>query len=205
MVYGGSMGGFGTGSVASDKPQMFAMAAPFLGCVDLSGRAADFRNLPFYIVIGELDMEMCNKPAKATAKALKEAGCEVTFLELSGKGHEVPPKEFPPFMMKFAQTKRNMHAKKIARATGSGRWYWLDAAGPFEAEISGQTISIKGKTGATVYLSDRMMDLEQPVKVVMDGTTKFEGKVERSLAVMMEEIDATGDRGRTYTAKVEAR
>ncbi|KAF0241728.1 MAG: hypothetical protein FD180_4287 [Planctomycetota bacterium] len=205
MVYGGSMGGFGTGSVASDKPQMFAMAAPFLGCVDLTNRAADFRNLPFYVVIGELDMEMCNKPAKATVKALKAAGCEVTFLELPGKGHEVPPKEFPPFMAKFAKTTRNMHAKKIARATGSGRWYWLDATGPLEAEISGQTITIRGTTGATVYLSDRMLDLEQPVKVVVEGETKFEGKVERLLAVMMEEIDATGDRGRTYSAKVEAR
>ena len=205
MIYGGSMGGFGTGSVVSDKTQMFAMAAPFLGCVDLSGRAADFRNLPFYIVIGALDADYCNKPAKATAKALKEAGCEVTFLELAGKGHEVPPKEFPPFMAKFAKTKRNLFAKKIARAKGDGRWYWLDAAGPFEAEISGQTITIKGTSGATVYLSDRMMDLEQPVKVVIDGETKFEGKVERSLAVMMDEIEATGDRGRTYSAKVEAR
>jgi dipeptidyl aminopeptidase/acylaminoacyl peptidase len=116
MIYGGSMGGFGTGAVASSKPWMFAMAAPFLGCSDLTGRGADFRNLPFYMVIGELDMEYCNKPAKATAKELKEAGCELTFLELAGKGHEVPPKEFPPFMAKYAKTTRNMHAKKIARA-----------------------------------------------------------------------------------------
>ena len=160
---------------------------------------------PWIVVIGELDMPMCNTPAKATVKALKDAGCDVTFFELSGKGHEVPPKEFPAFMAKFAQAKRNMFAKKIARAKGTGRWYWLDAAGPLEAEISGQTITITGTTSATVYLSDRMVDLEQPVKVVIGGETKFEGKVERNLAVMMEEIDATGDRGRTYTAKVEAR
>ena len=98
-----------------------------------------------------------------------------------------------------------MHAKKIARAQGSGRWYWLDATGPLEAEISGQTITIKGTKGATVYLSDRMVDLEQPVKVVIEGETKFEGKVERNLGVMMDEIDGTGDRGRTYTGRVEVR
>jgi hypothetical protein len=81
----------------------------------------------------------------------------------------------------------------------------MDATGPFEAEISGQTVTIKGTKSATVFLSDRMMDLEQPVKVVIDGETKFEGKVDRNMAVMMEEIEATGDRGRTYTARVEAK
>ncbi|MCE9584712.1 MAG: prolyl oligopeptidase family serine peptidase [Planctomycetes bacterium] len=205
MVYGGSMGGFGTGTAVSQKPTFFAMAAPFLGCVDLSSRAADFKNLPFYVVIGELDMEMCNKPAKATVKALKDAGCEVTFKELSGKGHEVPPKEFPEFIARFARAKRDMFAKKLGRAAGAGRWYWLDASGPLEAEISGQTITIKGPTSATVYLSDRMMDLDQPVKIVLNGDTKFEGKVERSLSILMGEIDATGDRGRTYVAKAEAK
>lgn len=202
MIYGGSMGGFGTGSVAADRTWMFAMAAPFLGCVDLSNRAKDFKNLPFYVVIGQLDMDMCNKPAKATVKALQEAGCEVTFKELEGKGHEVPPKEFPGFMAKFAGTKRNMFAKAIARTSGKGRWYWIDAAGPFEAAISGQTVTITGATTATVYLSDRMMDLEQPVKVVVNGETKFEGKVERSLSVMVDEVEQSGDRGRTYVAKV---
>ncbi len=203
MVYGGSMGGFGVGSVAAERPTVFAMAAPFLGCTDLSNRAADFRNLPFYIVIGQIDMEAMNKPAKATAKALKEAGGDVTFIEQPGKGHEVPPKEYPPLMAKFGKTTRNMFAKKIARAQGSGRWYWLDAAGPLEAEIAGQTVTIKGPASATVYLSDRMVDMEQAVKVVVNGETKFEGRVERALSVMMAEIGETGDRGRVYTGRVE--
>ncbi|MCC6739404.1 MAG: prolyl oligopeptidase family serine peptidase [Planctomycetia bacterium] len=205
MVYGGSMGGFGASAMASERPTAFAMAAPFLGCSDLSGRAADFRNLAFYIEIGEVDMDAMNKPSKATAKALKEAGCDVTFIEQAGKGHEVGPKEYPPFMAKFAKTTRNMHAKKLTRAQGNGRWYWLDAPGPLEATIEGQTVTLQGPDSATVWLSDRMLDLEQPVKIVVNGATKFEGKVSRSLAVMMDEIEATGDRGRTYTARVEAK
>ncbi len=205
LIYGGSMGGFGASSVAAERPTVFAMAAPFLGSIDLSDRAADFRNLPFYIEIGQLDMEAMNKPAKATAKALKDAGCDVTFIEQAGKGHEVHPKEYPPFMAKFAKTTRNMFAKKLSRAKGSGRWYWLDAAGPLEAVIEGQTVTITGPASATVYLSDRMMDLEQPVKVVVNGETKFEGKVERALSVMMAEIGETGDRGRVYTARVEVK
>ena len=50
-----------------------------------------------------------------------------------------------------------------------------------------------------------MLDLDQPIKIVLNGETKFEGKVERSLAILMSEIDETGDRGRTYCAKAETR
>ena len=66
-------------------------------------------------------------------------------------------------------------------------------------------MAIKGPSGATVWLSDRMVDLDQPVKIVLNGETKFEGKVERSLAVMMGEIEASGDRGRTYVGRVEVK
>ena len=77
------------------------------------------------------------------------------------------------------------------------RLYWLerdaDAVKPSEiyaAHVDGQTITIETPaTGSlTLRLSDALLDLDQPVKVVADGKVIFEGKVPRSFAAVEQSL-----------------
>lgn len=204
VVYGGSMGGYGVCSTITARTDFFAAACPFIGCSDLTGYAENFSNVCFYIVVGEKDPYVDNKAAKLTSDRLKELGYDVTFREMKDKGHEVPPSEYPPLVAKLKKTSRNMYAPKLHRGNGSGRWYWLECGGDSDGEYAGQTVTVKGNVSA-VYLSDRMMDLDKPVKIVQDGEVKFEGMVKRSLALMLKEVDDTRDRGRVFSAKVDIR
>lgn len=201
-LYGGSMGGFGVCQFAVEKPEVWAAAAPFIGCSDLTDYASSFRNIPFYIVIGEKDMEAMNRGARATAAKLKELGFDVTFREQKGKGHEVPPSEYPPLMKKFAATTRNLHAPHISRARGTGVWGWLDGSGDLDGVAAGQTLTITGPSSVRVLLSDRLADLDKPVVVILNGTRVFEGKVERSLAFLVRHVEETGDTARTFCNEI---
>lgn len=99
------------------------------------------------------------------------------------------------------------------RPIDQGWWYWTHLTkgkGSWKAEVKeGNRIEIETKPAADgkieeleLWLHDRLVDLDKPVTVVLDGKTVFEGRVERSIGAMLEAVRETGDRGRIYQAKV---
>lgn len=47
-----------------------------------------------------------------------------------------------------------------------------------------------------VHLSGRLVDLDQPVEVRVNGKRRFQGKVTRDGLALLRHVRATGDRGR---------
>jgi hypothetical protein len=89
------------------------------------------------------------------------------------------------------------------------QFYWLkrvpEKTRPNEvyaARTEGQTITIeKPQSGSlTLRLSDSLLDLDQPVKVVASGRTVFEGKVQRSLAAVVQSLSEREDPNAMATA-----
>jgi pimeloyl-ACP methyl ester carboxylesterase len=77
------------------------------------------------------------------------------------------------------------------------RFYWLerapDAVKPnevFAAHVEGQTITIEapGSGSLMLRLSDALLDLDQPVKVLAGGKTIFEGSVKRSFTAVVQSL-----------------
>jgi hypothetical protein len=96
--------------------------------------------------------------------------------------------------------------KQSARATHN-RFYWLERpdARPRElyvAQVEGQTITIeKPESGSlTLRLSDELLDLDQPVRVVASGRTVFDGKVTRSFAAIVQSLQEREDPAAVATA-----
>jgi hypothetical protein len=54
----------------------------------------------------------------------------------------------------------------------------------------------------TLHLDDRLLDLDQPVTVVVNGSEAFSGRVERRLGHMAEDIVRHGDPGRIFPARI---
>jgi hypothetical protein len=80
--------------------------------------------------------------------------------------------------------------------------YWLerapDAVRPnqiYAAQAGGQTITIETPaTGnLTLHLSDALLDLDKPIKVVAGGKTIFEGQVARSFAAVVQSLRSRED------------
>jgi hypothetical protein len=57
-------------------------------------------------------------------------------------------------------------------------------------------------TDLIIYLDDQLVDLDQPVTVVLNGATVFTERVPRSTAVMSDCIARCGDPGRVFCAKI---
>lgn len=54
----------------------------------------------------------------------------------------------------------------------------------------------------TIHLDDRLLDLDKPVTVILNGRQVFTGRVERLASNMAEDIVRTGDPGRVFPARV---
>ncbi len=91
------------------------------------------------------------------------------------------------------------------------RFYWLerapDAVKPYEiyaAHVEGQTITIETPaTGnLTLRLSGKLLDLDQPVRVLAGGKTVFDGQVSRSFAAVVQSLKEREDPDTVATARL---
>jgi hypothetical protein len=70
--------------------------------------------------------------------------------------------------------------------------------------VEGQTITIeRPESGSlTLRLSDALLELDQPLRVVAAGRTLFEGKVERSAGAIVQSLQEREDPETVATAAV---
>jgi len=89
------------------------------------------------------------------------------------------------------------------------RLYWLsraaEAAKPnelFAAQVEGQTITIETPPNGslTLRLSDALLDLDTPIRVVARGKNLFEGRVQRSLSAVIQSLHEREDPETAATA-----
>jgi len=80
------------------------------------------------------------------------------------------------------------------------RFYWLarasDATRPdviYATHVEGQTITIEapGSGKLILRLSDKLVDLDQPIRVMAGGRLVFEGAVRRSFATILQSFAGT--------------
>ena len=184
-------------------------------------RLESLRNLPFMIWCGALDAaynrnQECAKRIGEMA-ALHEADPEGYVYEghiVEGKEHwmDLEDKAAVPWMARY---RRNPYPDKVVWVQGDemkSAFYWLGVPSSqaakgmkIEARTVGNTVEILSSdyTAATVYLNDRMMDLDKPVRIVYGEKVLFEGKVTRSPAVMRQTLRERGDLSYVFPVRVD--
>ncbi|HLG42413.1 MAG TPA: hypothetical protein VI643_03525 [Planctomycetota bacterium] len=227
-----SMGGWGTFCIGSHHADVFAGLAPCAAgaCEPSVDREkctifANLHNTPIRWYHGERDN---NPPAdhpsfgvRKAAKRLEElqqehGGYVFEYKEVPGLGHAAPPDGFAPTFDWLLRQKRNPCPSKVVwephRRTGR-HFFWLKVASPtpgtgIEAEIDRKKNSVAVKTrgidtGWTVFLNDKLVDLNKPVSVTVNGKRKFSGRVARSLTATVETIAAKRDPEMVFTARID--
>ena len=219
-LMGYSAGGDGVWRIAPRMADHWAAASMMAGHPG-DVRLESLRNLPFMIWCGELDAaynrnEECAKRIEEMA-ALHAADPEGYVYEghiVKGKEHwmDLEDAAAVPWMAKYH---RNPTPKKVVWVQGDEQksaFYWLGvpmseaAKGKkIEARIDGNTVEILSSdyTAATIYLCDKMMDLDKPVRVVLGDKVLFEGTVNRSPAVMRQTLRDRGDLSYIFPVRID--
>lgn len=205
-LMGYSAGGDGVWELAPRMADRFAAAAMMAGHPNASS-VLGLRNLPFAIFMGGEDAAYDrNKVAAEKTRELEQLAEEdpggyVHFSRIyEGLPHWMDGKdaEALPWMEKFA---RNPWPRRIVWLQGHvlhDRFYWLKipdktaakTGAKIIAEVKEQTIQLDGDVPAKteIRLSDSLLNLDQPVTIVVNGKKVFEEIIPRTASAIQKTL-----------------
>ncbi len=219
-LMGYSAGGDGVWQLAPRMADRFAAAAMMAGHPNEAG-VASLRNLPFAIFMGGADS------AYDRNRIAAERGAELERLHAADPGGYVSMTRIYPGLPHWmnrkdaealpwmAQFTRNPWPNRIVWVQDDvthDRFYWLripnaaaaKAGDRIEAVVKGQTITLTGSVpaGTVVRLSDRLLNLDQRVRIVVNGREVFDGRVQRTAAAIVQSLQDRLDPSSAATASV---
>lgn len=215
-LIGYSAGGDGVYQLAPRMADRFAAATMCAGHPN-GVSAAGLKNLPFRIYMGGKDTaykrnEHAAKWKVKLADLQKERGGyehKVTIYPENGHWMDNKDAESIPWM---STKTRNSWPKEVIWGESdvrSERFYWIqgEPKGVFEAKVEGQVIKLKGlwDSEMTLLLSDKLVDLDQPIKVMADGQEVFDGKVERTKEAIVSSLKDRLDVSMAATAVLKVK
>ena len=218
-IMGYSAGGDGVWQLAPRMSDRLAGAAMMAGHPNES-QVVGLRNLAFACFVGGRDS------AYNRNKVVAEKAAELDRLQKEDpEGYVHMSRVYPECahwmnlkdaeaLPWLAQYTRKPWPKKIVWLQDDvthPRFYWL-AVPPSEAkerreiraEVDGQTIKLTGDVpkGMMLRLSDELVNLDQPIRVLVGGNEVFQGKVPRQEAVIRESLVERADPRTAATAKL---
>ncbi len=228
-IMGYSLGGYGTLFLAPYMADRWAAAASSAGGGTRGENMplANLRNTPLMSQIGTVDNEGVPRyeTAKAYAEALKALrdqdpkGYVLEYREHPGKGHKIDDRDTPDWLAKFTRdpvperlvwevlTAPN---SEVFALPGPGRFAWLGIDEPQHGQKvtawrEGNTIHLEaqGVPKLILFLDDRMVNLDQPVRVLSGDREVFHGTVPRRLETLAETQAERGDPARAFCARIE--
>ena len=209
-ILGYSAGGDGVWQLAPRMADRWAAAAMMAGHPN-DASLLSLRNLPFALFVGG------NDSAYNRNKVVAQKAAELDALEKADPGGyphltRIYP-GLPHWMNRqdaealpwMARHTRNPWPRKVVWVQGGvthTRFYWL-AVPPAEAkskrsivaEVNGQVIRLTGDTpqGTILRLSDRLLNLDEPVRVLVAGREVFNGRVSREQEAIRESLKERAD------------
>ena len=217
-LIGYSAGGDGVYELSPRLADRFAAAAMCAGHPN-KVTPESLRNLPFFLYMGGADAAYNRneivRQFSARMDALQAddpAGYFHRLTVFPGLPHNMQNRE-SEMLPRMVPLRRAVWPARVVWKQPAdvthARLYWLerapDAVKPGElyaAHVEQQTITIEAPaTGTlTLRLSDALLNLDQPVKVVAGGKTIFEGPVKRSFGAVIQSLDQREDAESAATA-----
>jgi poly(3-hydroxybutyrate) depolymerase len=198
-LIGYSAGGDGVYQLAPRLADRFAAAVMCAGHPNET-TPEGLRNLPFFLYMGGGDsayhrnVSVRQFSAKMDALQMKDpAGYPHRLTVFPGLPHSMQNRE-AEMIPRLSPLSRVTWPKRVVWKQDDvthARFYWLERPSatvkPYEiyaAHVDGQAIIIETPAAGnlTLRLSDQLLDLDQPVRVLAGGRTVFEGKAPRSFA-----------------------
>ncbi len=210
-LMGYSAGGDGVWQLAPRMADRFAAAAMMAGHPN-EASLLGVRNLPFAIFMGGNDSAYnrnkiaAEKTAELERLAKDDPGGYVHMSRIyEGLGHWMNRKDAEgiPWMAKFQRKPWPEKVVWVQDDITHDRFYWLKlpdknaakAGHKIIATVSGQTIRLDGDVpvGTSLRLSDKLLDLDRPVTVFVNGKRVSSAKVPRTAAAIRQSLEERAD------------
>jgi poly(3-hydroxybutyrate) depolymerase/transglutaminase-like putative cysteine protease len=217
-LVGYSAGGDGVYQLAPRMADRFAAAAMCAGHPN-SVTPEGLRNLPFFLYMGGEDSaynrNVVVREFSAKMDALQTAdpeGYAHRLTVFAGLAHNMQNRE-AEMIPRMEAIQRVSWPKRVVWKENDdfvhSRFYWLErsreanrADEVYAASVEGQTITIEAPAVGklNLRLSDALIDLNRPIRVLIAGKTIFEGQVPRTLAAITQSLQERPDPRTVATA-----
>ena len=219
-LLGYSAGGDGVYQLAPRMPDRFAAAAMMAGHPNET-TPEGLRNLPFAILMGG-DDSAYDRAAVAqrfgdsltSLQATDPAGYTHRTIIYPGRGHWMERKdaEILPWLASFDRTPRPDTIVWKQDDVTHNRSYWLSVKDPqprttITAKITDQTVTIHSDNtdltsdDLTFLLRDDLIDLDQPIDIVINGQHAFTATAIRTEHTIRTALEDRLDKNLAYTAR----
>ena len=185
-LWGQSMGGWGTYSIACKYPHLWAALAPSAGGAS-ENLLENIVHIPIHIYHGEKDHLVPVRLAYSAYNALKSLGADVNLIVYPDVGHQsdevaVKNLEFWEWLKNRKRSKNPKHVVYSTNTLRHNKAYWLsidafqkydsDSLTRVEAEIQDRhTIGITTTNVAelSLFLNNELIDVKNPVTLFVNG------------------------------------
>ena len=232
FLSGHSMGGDAAWDMGLAHPDLWAGVIPIVAVADrfCAFYRRNAKNLPFYLVGGDLDDSRMSKNSTELDHYLR-AGYNATVVEYQGRGHEhfsdenaaagrlagpLPSRFLPPRLRLRHDARRRL----LFLVGGAGRHAVEDhgeprglAAAPRhpphpshrQNHRQQQPLDPCRGRGLTVWLAPGMFDFQHPISIVVNGRkmNNHSTNLAPNLETLLEDVRARGDRLHPFWAKFE--
>jgi pimeloyl-ACP methyl ester carboxylesterase len=219
-LIGYSAGGDGVYQLAPRMADRFAAATM---CAGHPNRVTPegLRNLPFFLYMGGEDSAFHRN------EVVREFSAKMDALELAdpkgyahrltvypGLAHNMQGRE-AEVIPRMSCLERVPWPKRVVWLENDdfvhSRFYWLERAAEasrpdeiYAVHVQGQTVTIETPTSGKLILrlSDKLLDLDQPIRVAAGGRSIYEGQVHRSFATILQSLQERNDPDTVATARL---
>ena len=175
----------------------------------------NLRHVPAYVIAGARDRNIRTIEApRAMARILRDFQYDIVYRELPARAHEGFEALYPEVLTWLSGCYREPYPRVVSRVPHEGimpiarRVHWLEPdtrQGVIHGEIHpGNRIelAVRWSREVRIYLHDRLVDLDQPVVIHVNGVRMFEGKLTRSIPFALEQVRLLNDPARVFSALV---
>jgi len=233
FLTGHSIGGDAAWDIGLAHPDLWAGVIPISAVSDkycIHYWENNARQLPFYVVLGELDGTKLTYNARDLDRYLQR-GYNCTVVEYLGRGHEHFSDEILRIFDWMSRIRRNFFPREFVCSTmrpWDSFFYWLEVDGlppgamvlPINwppprntqpTEVGGRILPtnglyVKARTGRVViWISPEMLDLDRQIFVTVNGrrVNSPSRTLRPDLRVLLEDARTRADRLHPFWAKIE--
>jgi dienelactone hydrolase len=214
-------------SLGSNYSLQFAAARPgWFSAIVLVSTEGDSRELllrnlkdtPVYILEGARDRNIWSIDGpRALSDILNGFGYDVTYREFPDRAHEGFEEHYADVLRALEIRSRATYPAEVIRVPHSAimpigrrvRWIESDTLqGAIRARVVSPTrieIEARWARELTLYLHDRLVNLDRPIEIWVNGVREFSGMVPRSIATALEEGRTLGDERRVAAARIRVK
>jgi hypothetical protein len=174
--------------------------------------------IPAYILEGSKDKNIRKIDGpRALRDIVSSFGYDLTYREFGDRAHEGFQEHYPDVLAWLDLRPRQSYPREVVRVPSSAitligrRRYWVEAdtdQALFRARVTGPTrieITARWARELRLYLSDRLLNLDAPIEIWVNGVRQFSGEVKRSVSTALEQARGLQDERRVFAAELTVR